>query len=211
MKEKEIRNQMLVIASILMLSVFSSCNAQNNNDIHQESDSIKLEVRILNMLPVGWGDKYIAIIENEAEGRAEYFNDTIMFGITASRENVNFYTGDLCLMTLKNSGEISKTTYLPPITGTVSKHNEIWLITEIDRATDVNQKRTFVGTAVMSEGKAMFIWDFADSQAFYLDGLQSWDEKYLNRKITVEGVLKEYIDGVYSGPVLTNWKISDGE
>jgi hypothetical protein len=210
MKEKEIRNQMLLITSILMLSVFSSCNAQNNNS-NQEPDSIKLEVRIIYVLPVGWGDKYIAIIENEIEGRAEYFNDTIIFGITASKENANFHTGDLCLINLKNSGEISKTTYLPPISGTVSKHNEIWLITEIKRATDVNKKRTFVGTAIMSDGKAMFIWDFADSQAFYLDGLHSWDEKYLNRKIAVEGVLTEYIDGVYSGPVLTNWRIIEGE
>ena len=68
---------------------------------------------------------------------------------------------------------ISKTTYLPPITGTVSKPNEIWLITEINSASDVGKRSTFVGIAILSDGNAMFIWDFAFSEAFYLDGLNT--------------------------------------
>lgn len=74
-----------------------------------------------------------------------------------------------------------------------------------------NEKRTFVGTAIISNGKPMFIWEFSDSQAFYLDGLKNWDNKYLNKKITVIGTLTEYIDGVYSGPVLKDWKIIESK
>jgi len=75
----------------------------------------------------------------------------------------------------------------------------------------INERRTFVGTAMMNDGKPMFVWDLSDSQAFYLDGLKNWDNKYLNKKITVEGILTEYIDGVYSGPVIKDWKIIESK
>ena len=197
--------QILMLVTILIMALSSSCNAQINTDI-QKFDTIKVKVKIINMLPVGWGVIYKATIEKIVEGSSRDFNDTIRFGITASKENDNINIGDSCLITFKNSKEICKTTYLPAITGTVSKLNEIWLITEINSASDVGKRSTFVGTAILSDGKAMFIWDFAFSEAFYLDGLNTWDEKYLNKKITVEGVLVQFIDGK---SVIKDWKILD--
>lgn len=68
------------------------------------------------------------------------------------------------------------------------------------------ERRTFVGTAMVSDDKPLFIWDFADSESFYLDGLKSWDNKYLNKKITVEGVL---IQNSVGESVIKDWEIID--
>ncbi|PKP03153.1 MAG: hypothetical protein CVU11_09315 [Bacteroidetes bacterium HGW-Bacteroidetes-6] len=177
--------------------IFSYCNALN--DINSQAlDSIKLKVKIINKLPVGWGVKYKATVEEIQEGCMNDFNDTIVFGIITSNE---YNVGDTCLISFKNSKEINKTTYMPSISGTVSNQNEIWLITDIYK---VSKRSTFVGTAAMNDGQAMFIYDFALSEAFYLDGLTSWDNKYLNKKITIEGVLIQFIDGK---SVIKDWKI----
>jgi hypothetical protein len=68
------------------------------------------------------------------------------------------------------------------------------------------EMETFVGTAITNNGEPLFIWDFATSEPFYLDSLKSWDSKYLNKKITVEGVLIQCIDGK---SVIKDWKIID--
>jgi hypothetical protein len=184
-----------------------TCCSGQNNAVESPADPVNLTVRIVNMLPIGWGVKYQACIENFEPKVAAVFNDTIIFGITAGKEFAYLNIGDTCSVTFKNSGQINKVAYLPPVSGTVSLSDEIWLIAKIENLTQNKQRRTFTGTAGVSDGKPIFIWDFADSQAFYLDGLSSWDPKYLNKKITVEGILKEYIDGVYSGPVIYDWKI----
>jgi len=108
------------------------------------------------------------------------------------------------LISFKNSKEINKKTSLLPITGTVSKLNEIWLITKINSVYEVNKRDTFVGIAILRDDKAIFIWDLADSEVFYLDGLNIWDEKYLNKKITVEGKLFQFMGGI---SLIKDWKI----
>jgi hypothetical protein len=207
MKVKAIMKQFLMLVTILIMTLSASCSEQNNTN-NQKSDTIKVEVKIINMFPIGWGVKYMATIEKIVEGSLQDFDDTITFGIIASNEYDNINVGDSYLIALKNTKEISKTTYLPSITGTVSKRNEIWLITKINRATEVSKRRTFVGTSIMSNDKAMFIWDFADSEAFYLDGLNTWDEKHLNKQITVEGVLIQFIDGK---SLIKDWKIIEAK
>lgn len=200
MKTKLITKHLLILVTMFIVTLFPSCNAQNNTNI-QILDSIKFKVKIINKLPVGWGVKYRATIEEIMEGSIKDFNDTIIFGITTSKE---YEIGDECLITLKNSKEINKAAEMLPITGTVSKQNEIWLITKIDKLTKANERSIYVGTATMIDGKAMFICDFALSEAYYLEGLKSWDKKYLNKKITVEGVLNQFIDGK---SVIKDWKI----
>jgi hypothetical protein len=202
MNRKPATKQILILFTLLIVAFCSSCIAQTKKDF-QESDSITLNVKIINMLPVGWGVKYSGAIEKIIAGNTMDFSDTIIFGIIASKDYENINTGDTCFITFKNTKEICKTSYLPAINGTVSKQNEIWSITKIEKGIG-NKKSTFVGTAVMSEGKAMFIWDFADSEAYYLDGLQAWDSRYLNKKIRVEGVLVQFIDGK---SVIKDWKI----
>jgi len=192
-----IAKRSLMLVTIFFAMIFSYCNALN--DINSQAlDSIKLKVKIINKLPVGWGVKYKATVEEIQEGCMNDFNDTIVFGIITSNE---YNVGDTCLISFKNSKEINKTTYMPSISGTVSNQNEIWLITDIYK---VSKRSTFVGTAAMNDGQAMFIYDFALSEAFYLDGLTSWDNKYLNKKITIEGVLIQFIDGK---SVIKDWKI----
>jgi len=199
-----------LMALTLFIITLSSCNGQDNAKKHK-NDSIILKVNIINSLPVGWGVRYKAIIEKVVDGSAQDMKDTIEFGITASREYKYLNIGDTSLITFYNSGKINNVTYLPAINGTVSKINEIWLITKIDNATKINERRTFLGTAIISDDKPLFVWEFAASEAFYLDGLKSWDNKYLNKTITVEGILTQYIDGVYSGSVIKDWKIIDSK
>lgn len=66
------------------------------------------------------------------------------------------------------------------------------------------QVQLFTGTTLQGDGKALFIWDYADSAIFILDGITQWDAKYLNKHIAVEGILVQYIEG---RPVIKNWKI----
>jgi len=47
----------------------------------------------------------------------------------------------------------------------------------------------YEGYAFTINGEAHFIWDFADSQSFILEGLTTWTEKHNNKKITVRGAL----------------------
>ena len=59
------------------------------------------------------------------------------------------------------------------------------------------------GTAVMANGKAAFASDFADSSLFYLEGLDKWDEKYLNKRIKISGELLTENNRTF----FKNWKI----
>jgi len=198
--------QIIMLVTILIMTLSSSCNAQNNTD-NQTFDSIKVKVKIINMFPFGWGNTYKAVIEKIVEGSSRDFNNIIKIGITGYPE-YNINVGDSYLITFKNSKEINKKTYLPPITGTVSKLNEIWLITNINSVSEVYKRDTFVGTAILRDGKAIFIWDLADSEVFILDGLNTWDEKYLNKKITVEGKLFQLIGGK---SLIKDWKIIESK
>jgi hypothetical protein len=59
------------------------------------------------------------------------------------------------------------------------------------------------GTAMMVNGKAAFASDFADSALYYLEGLDKWDEKYLNKRITILGQLVREGNRTF----FMNWKI----
>jgi hypothetical protein len=65
-------------------------------------------------------------------------------------------------------------------------------------------RQILTGRTMNINGSAAFIWDFADSEAYYLDGHQPWNEKELDKKITIEGVLVQFEDGK---SVLKNWQI----
>ncbi len=195
-------NRMLMLITICTLAVFSSCSG-NNSPEKQKTDTVKLQLTLNNMLPVGWGVIYKATVDKIVEGNADDFDDTIEFGIIASKEYEKVQTGNTYIIGFTNSGEKATTSYLPAIYGTVSNKNDIWLITDIGYVTE-SGLRTFEGTAIMSDGRALFVWDFADSEAFYLDGVSTWDPKYLNKKICVEGELIQFIDGK---SVIKNWKI----
>jgi hypothetical protein len=67
-----------------------------------------------------------------------------------------------------------------------------------------DQKQVFTGTTMQSGENAYFSWDYAFSTSYHLDGISKWEPKYLNKHLTVEGVLVQYIDGK---SVIKNWKI----
>ncbi len=54
--------RILMLVTILIMTLSSTCNAQNNTD-NQKFDTLKVKVKIINMFPVGWGNKYKAVIE----------------------------------------------------------------------------------------------------------------------------------------------------
>ena len=192
--------------SLFIMFLVISCNAQDNTYKHK-TDSVILKVNIINSLPVGWGIRYTAVIEKVLNGNAQVMKDTIEFGIPATKEYDYLNIGDTSLITFYNTKKINSLPYLPPINGTVSKLNEIWLISKMEKVTQRNERRTFVGRAIISNDIPMFVWEFSDSEAFYIEGLENWDDKYLNKTITIEGILTYYIDGLYSGQVIKDWKI----
>ena len=59
------------------------------------------------------------------------------------------------------------------------------------------------GTAMMVNGKAAFASDFADSALYYLEGLDKWDGKYLNKRIKISGQLVTENNRT----VFRNWKV----
>lgn len=192
--------------SLFIMFLVISCNAQDNTYKHK-TDSVILKVNIINSIPIGWGIRYTAVIEKVLNGNAQEIKDTIEFGITATKEYDYLNTGDTSLITFYNTKKINSLPYLPPINGTVSKRNEIWLISKMEKVTQRNERRTFVGRAIISNDIPMFVWEFSDSEAFYIEGLENWDDKYLNKTITIEGILTYYIDGLYSGQVIKDWEI----
>lgn len=88
---------------------------------------------MINFLPVGWGVRYQGVITEVIEGNLLKQGDTIRFGIIASKTYEDLYTGDIRIMTFKNSGKINEQPYFPAISGTVSSKNEIWLMTKIEK------------------------------------------------------------------------------
>ncbi|MDY0142689.1 MAG: hypothetical protein RBR97_12430 [Bacteroidales bacterium] len=130
MKIIRIINQIFVFIILFLFSLFSSCNAQDNTDNSDNTDidSIKMEVKIISVAPVGWGYIYKANVIQKNKSKTDVFNDTITFGITASVEYEELIEGEVYSIIFKNSKEICKTSYFPAITGTMSKENEIWLM-----------------------------------------------------------------------------------
>lgn len=66
------------------------------------------------------------------------------------------------------------------------------------------EKYVYTGSTKNIDGQAAFIWDFADSEAFYLHDQEPWSEAELNKKISIEGVLVQFIDGK---SMLMSWRI----
>jgi hypothetical protein len=67
-------------------------------------------------------------------------------------------------------------------------------------------RQRMTGRTMNINGHAAFIWDFADSEAYYLENQQPWNEKELDKQITIEGVLVQFEDG---RSILKNWQYVD--
>ena len=92
---------------------------------------VTFKLKITSHLPVGWGDKYQAVILEVVEGTNDQFGDTIYFGrIDFSGEDY-FSTGDIRTISFENTKKQNDKPYLPACSCTVSLKNEIWVITEI--------------------------------------------------------------------------------
>lgn len=63
---------------------------------------------------------------------------------------------------------------------------------------------TYTGHSLNQNGKALFIWEFADSEMYYLEGIDEWGEYQNNKKITVVGELNQG----KKGAVIKNWIIT---
>lgn len=68
----------------------------------------------------------------------------------------------------------------------------------------VIEKQTYTGRTKNIDGQAAFIWDYADSEAYYLDNHAPWTQDELDKKITLEAVLVQFINGK---SVLKSWEI----
>ncbi len=63
-------------------------------------------------------------------------------------------------------------------------------------------KQTFKGTTINIDNQAAFIYEFANSEAFYLDKKEPWTTEELNKKVEIKAVLVQFIEGK---SVLKNW------
>lgn len=72
---------------------------------------------------------------------------------------------------------------------------------------EVPEPYTYKGTAINdSRGLPCIAWEFADSEAYILDGKKAWKKEELGKSITVKGYLTQGI----LGSTLKNWEIVDG-
>ncbi|MBK8926173.1 MAG: hypothetical protein IPM74_09740 [Crocinitomicaceae bacterium] len=71
---------------------------------------------------------------------------------------------------------------------------------------DTVEKTVFTGYPMNHNGRAAFVWDFADSEIFYLNKKESWTEEELKKKITLRAVLVQYSGGTSE---LKSWQIID--
>lgn len=69
---------------------------------------------------------------------------------------------------------------------------------------EVVEPYLYEGSIRNIEGRAAFIWDFADSEAYYLDGHEPWKDEELDKRIKIRAVLFQFIDG---RSVLRDWEI----
>jgi hypothetical protein len=99
----------------------------------QFSKTVSFKLKIINHLPVGWGDKYQAVILEVIEGSSIQFGDTIIFGNIDFSSKDYFTTGDIRTISFYNTQKQNPNTYLPPGSCTVSKLNDIWMIKEIKK------------------------------------------------------------------------------
>jgi len=99
----------------------------------QDSRTVTFKLIIINHLPVGWGEKYKAVILEEVEGSKIPFGDTIVFGYSDFSSPDFFSTGDIRTISFYNTNKQNPNTFLPPGSCTVSKLNEIWMIKEIKK------------------------------------------------------------------------------
>ena len=69
---------------------------------------------------------------------------------------------------------------------------------------DTVEKTVYTGYPMNHNGRAAFVWDFADSEIFYLNKKHVWTEEELKKKITLRAVLVQYAGG---GSELKSWEI----
>lgn len=145
-KEKWIKGNCILVTMkkkipflLLFMVVFISSHSGQNN-INKEENSVLLKAKNISYLEIGWGIYYQASIEKLVGENIKHFNDTIFFGITAKKDLQYLKVGDIYLISLHNSKEINTNPYLP-FNGTVSKLNEIWLITQIENMVGANKTR----------------------------------------------------------------------
>lgn len=101
--------------------------------LSQSSDNVTFKLKITSHLPVGWGEKYQAVILDVVEGSSVQFGDTIIFGRSDFTGEDFFSTGAVRTISFKNTKVKNKQPYLPACSCMVSRKNEIWEITKIEK------------------------------------------------------------------------------
>ena len=114
--------------SIILIT--PACAKSNRSS--ESPDSLTLKLKIIHEMPVGWGVRYKAEVLKILKGNEGILNDTIEFGITASRQFEYVKESDICIVSFHNTKELNTVGYMPAINGTVDKNKQIWLITDIE-------------------------------------------------------------------------------
>lgn len=104
------------------------------------TDTLALEARILNSLPIGWGTLYQCeiqkIIEGEASDIDSVFNMSASVGADDIYEDIHFLSdGEVYLIKFVKTDKTSDESYIPAFTtGFMDKNGCIWIIIELMKA-----------------------------------------------------------------------------
>ncbi len=116
---------------ILLFAVLFLLPLINQAQITNGSKSVTLKVKIITHVPVGWGDLFTGTIEEVIEGNKRDMPDTITFGLSSNPYYDFLSVGGIRIITFNNSGKIHEKNDYYLGDRTISKRNEIWVITKI--------------------------------------------------------------------------------
>ncbi|NJO88875.1 MAG: hypothetical protein HC831_07895 [Chloroflexia bacterium] len=70
------------------------------------------------------------------------------------------------------------------------------------------ERQRFKGRLTNNFGKAAFVWEFADSEVYYLEGKDIWSEEMVGKEVVIEAVL---VQTRKSAGILKKWRIIESE
>lgn len=66
------------------------------------------------------------------------------------------------------------------------------------------EQRTMTGSLQNINGEAAFVYDFADSEVFYVDSVMSWNQDQIGKRVVLEGYLVQFEN---QKSMIKNWRI----
>jgi rRNA pseudouridine-1189 N-methylase Emg1 (Nep1/Mra1 family) len=119
------KKTILLLTGLIILAIMTQGQTTNGSGL------LTLKVKIITHIPVNM-DRFTGTIEEVIEGNRLDMPDTIAFCLSPNPYYDFLSVGDVRIITFKNSGTINENNNYY-CNYTISKRNEIWLITKIEK------------------------------------------------------------------------------